>query len=65
MITTGQALQHHSRPSDIGGLSKHVMIQLDHSIAPQHNGLRLLHGYRPGLANGKAFDLFGRGLIGR
>jgi hypothetical protein len=65
MIAAGQALQHRSGLSHIGGLPKHVVIQLDNGIAPQDNGSRLLHGDRPGLADGESFDLLDCGLIGR
>jgi hypothetical protein len=64
MTATGEALQHRPGLRCISGLPKHMVIQFDNCIAPQYKGRRLPHGYRPGLADGKTFDLLDGGLIG-
>src|SRR5713226_1883470 len=61
MITTGQEPEHRMGLRQIGRFPEHVMIQLNHRIAPQHDRLRLLPRDRPGLALREGLHLLDRG----
>ena len=63
MITASQAPKHRTGLRQIGRFPEHVMIQLNHRIAPQHDRLRLLPRDRLGLALREGLHLFDRRTI--
>ena len=63
MITASQEPKHRTGLRQIGRFPEHVMIQLNHRIAPQHDRFRLLPPDRLGLAQRKGHYLLDRRAV--